>query len=112
MEQEKIGALALPSSIAPAKFTNDPKGQIAENFLLAFEKFTALHDLNNEQAAKIFPLFLGNEPLTWFTTLTDDEKISLEEMKTAILKVQAESYLTVISFWFVTKNRMSHSIVI
>ena len=57
MEQEKIGALALTSSLAPAKFTNDQKGQTAENFLLAFETFTALHDLTDEQAAKFFHSF-------------------------------------------------------
>ena len=86
MEQKKIGALALTSSLAPAKFTNDQKGQTAENFLLAFDTFTALHDLTDVQAAKIFPLFLGNEPLTWFTTLTQDEKESLEDIKTAFKK--------------------------
>ena len=46
----------------------------------------SLRDLIDDQAAKIFPIFSGNQTLTKFTNLTEPEKLSFGQTKAAFKK--------------------------
>ena len=78
-----MAAARLPAGLCPPQFNGENDGG---QWIVKFQTYAELMGWSAGYTKLTFPLFLSGAAITWYDTLTDIEKVSMETIKSAFLQ--------------------------